>query len=296
MPLEDFIICVFCCVEELMDQVCKEIKLRTRGFSPKLSDSEVLTIEIVGEFLGLETDKKIGEYFQRHWKRWFPQLPCRTTFVRQAANLWRVKQMIQKLLALKLGAFDDPLHVIDGFPLPVCHFARARRGRLFKGEASYGRCASKKQVYFGFKGHLVVTGSGVITSFTLTPANVEEHQMVEELTDEIRGILIGDKGFISGALKDRLEKKHLDLQTPLKKNMKDERGPQHVRRIKSIRRIVETVICQLNERLNLGVVWARDSWHLIARFSRKVLAHTLGVFLNKQLGRSTIKFDQLIAV
>ena len=96
MPIEDFIISVFCCVEELMGKACNGCKIRQRGFSPKLSDSEVITIEIVGEFLGFDTDKKIWEYFLRHWNHWFPKLSCRTTFVRQAANLWRIEQMLQK--------------------------------------------------------------------------------------------------------------------------------------------------------------------------------------------------------
>lgn len=296
MPIDDFMIYVFCCVEELLGKVCNGLKLRQRGFNLKLSDSEVLTIEIVGEFFGFDTNKKIWEYFQRHWRNWFPNLPCRTTFVRQVANLWKVKQLLQKQLALDLGAFEDNLHVIDGFPVPVCHFARARRGELFKGEAGYGRCASKKQVYFGFKGHLLVTGSGIITAFILTPANVEEHSVVEELTKGIHGLLIGDKGFISDALKNRLKKNHIDLQTPLKKNMKDTRSPRFVSKIKGIRRIVETVIGQLNESLNLGVVWARDGWHLMARLARKVLTHTLGTFLNKLLGRPIIKFDGLVIV
>lgn len=294
MPIDDFIVYVFCCVEELMNKTCKGLKIRQRGFNPKLSDSEVITIEIVGEFLGLESDKKIWEYFVRHWKPWFPKLPCRTTFVRQAANLWRIKQLLQRQLALELGAFDDNLHVIDGFPIPVCHFARARRGVLFKGEAGYGRCASKNQVYFGFKGHLLVTGSGIITSFMLTPANIEEHSTVEDLTEGIQGLLIGDKGFISESLKSRLKKKNINLQTPLKKNMKDERDPNFLRKIKSIRRIVETVIGQLDESFNLGIVWARDTWHLISRLSRKIFAHTVGVFLNIKLNRRAIKFYDLI--
>jgi len=289
-------ISVFCCAEELLGKVCHGFRLRQRGFDPKLSDSEVITIEIIGEFLGFDTDKKIWTYFQRHWKSWFPNLPCRTTFVRQAANLWKIKQMLQRQLAINLGAFEDDLHVLDGFPIPVCHFARARRGKLFKGEANYGRCASKKQVYFGFKGHILITGSGIITSFMLTPANVEEHSVVEDLTRGIRGLLIGDKGYISGALKDRLEKNHIDLQTPLKKNMHDERNPQFVEQIKSIRRMVETVIGQLDERFSLGIVWAKDGWHLMMRIARKLLTHTVGAFLNKQLGRSTIKFDELITV
>ena len=58
MPIEDFIITVFC----LIDDECKKIaggnRLRTRGFEPKLSDSEVITMDVVGEFLGKDTDTR----------------------------------------------------------------------------------------------------------------------------------------------------------------------------------------------------------------------------------------------
>ena len=101
-----------------------EYPLRQRGFSPKLSDSEVLTMEIVGEFLGIDMEKHIWQYFRRHWSPWFPQLGSRSTFVRQAANLWCVKHIIQEKLATSLGAYVDQVHVIDGFPLPVCRLAR----------------------------------------------------------------------------------------------------------------------------------------------------------------------------
>jgi hypothetical protein len=50
MPIEDFIIKVYVCVDDFIKQL---EKLRKHGFEPKLSDSEVLTMEIVGEFLGL---------------------------------------------------------------------------------------------------------------------------------------------------------------------------------------------------------------------------------------------------
>ena len=39
---------------------------------PKLSDSEVITMEIVREFLGLNHDKQIWKYFSIHWLEWFP--------------------------------------------------------------------------------------------------------------------------------------------------------------------------------------------------------------------------------
>lgn len=42
------------------------------GFTPRLSDSEVITMEIVGEVLGHDGDKAIWAYFRRHWAAWFP--------------------------------------------------------------------------------------------------------------------------------------------------------------------------------------------------------------------------------
>jgi hypothetical protein len=34
----------------------------------------VLTIECVGEFLGIDTDKGLYEHFRRHYRDWFPAL------------------------------------------------------------------------------------------------------------------------------------------------------------------------------------------------------------------------------
>jgi hypothetical protein len=50
----------------LVDDRLKEQRLlRQHGPIPKVSDSEVLTMEVVGEFLGLDTDWAIYRYFRR---------------------------------------------------------------------------------------------------------------------------------------------------------------------------------------------------------------------------------------
>ena len=54
MPIDHFIISVYCCVEKLLNRALKNIKLRSRGFAPKFTDAEVITLEIVGEFLGFD--------------------------------------------------------------------------------------------------------------------------------------------------------------------------------------------------------------------------------------------------
>ena len=66
MPLEGFIIWVYCWINENMSKVLGDVKLRSRGFQPELSDSEVITMEIVGEFLLYDTDKAIWTYFKTH--------------------------------------------------------------------------------------------------------------------------------------------------------------------------------------------------------------------------------------
>ena len=59
-------------------------------------------------------------------------------------------------------------------PIPVCEFGRAHFSKCFKGEASYGRCPSKKQIYFGFKFHALTTVDGFLTDYVITPANVDD--------------------------------------------------------------------------------------------------------------------------
>ena len=130
MPLEDFIIAVLCCVEQMWPKAPGLSRLRPRGFAPKLADSEVITMEIVGEFLGFDSDQQIWKYFSSHWKSWFPALGSRSTFARQAANLWYIKQLLHQKVAWQLDAYTDSIHMIDGFPVPICQFARAKRCKI----------------------------------------------------------------------------------------------------------------------------------------------------------------------
>jgi hypothetical protein len=105
--IEYFIIAVFCKIDELLKEITVEHGVRAKGFAPALSDSEVLTMEIVAEYRGIETDIGIWKYFREHWQAWFPTLKSRTTFVRQAANLWQYKAILQQKLAEQLVALDD---------------------------------------------------------------------------------------------------------------------------------------------------------------------------------------------
>src|SRR5215211_4575427 len=138
MDRDDFIITVYCLVCEQYQAIQTSYSLRRGGFAPALTDAEVITLEICGEYFKLNTDQDIFDYFRAHYRAWFPALTERSLFVRQAANLWQVKAA-------------DPVQVIDTLPLPVCGLTRAPRERCFKMQADYGYCAAKDMHYYGFK-------------------------------------------------------------------------------------------------------------------------------------------------
>ena len=65
----------------------KQEAARTRPGAHAFLPYEVLTMEIVGEFLGIDDENGLYAYFRRHYAEWFPALRevHRTTFTRQMA-------------------------------------------------------------------------------------------------------------------------------------------------------------------------------------------------------------------
>src|SRR3712207_5341890 len=131
MDRDTFIIAVYCLVVNLYPQVVGMKRLRSRGFAPELTDEEVITMEICGEYFKHSTDKDLFDYFSTHYGHFFPALRERTRFVRQAADLWQIKAAIQQRLTIISGQASEPVQVIDTLPLPVCTYTRALRDRCF---------------------------------------------------------------------------------------------------------------------------------------------------------------------
>src|SRR5215210_9216039 len=98
MDRDTFIITVYCLVVEHYAVVASLFTLRRGGFQPALTDEEVITMEICGEFFKLHRDRDHFAYFHQHYPHFFPHLTDRSRFVRQAADLWLVKAAIQKRL------------------------------------------------------------------------------------------------------------------------------------------------------------------------------------------------------
>lgn len=294
MLTEDYIIEVYCVVDEIMKKNVKN-RIRLRGTTPELTDGELITMEIVGESMGMDKDTAIHAYFKNHWSHFFPKLGHRTTFARQAANLWKIKLQIQEAIVKKMLLDGGNLSIIDGLPMPICNFRRAKNLKVFRGSAAYGYCAAKDMHYYGFKGHLLIDKSGVVLGFTAAAANVDERDAMFDLVSEAAENILGDKGYICAPeTKDDLAQCGKKIHTPLRENMKDDRPKWFVNKLNNKRRLIETVIGQLTDRFNFEKVRARDLWHLTVRTGRKILAHTVDCYINHMLGNPILQFEKIL--
>jgi hypothetical protein len=287
VDLEEFIVTVFVLIDDLMQEVATTPgwrRIRRRGPAPRLHDSEVLTMVVVGEFLGHDTDTALYDYFRRHHAALFPVLPTvhRTTFARQAANLWAVTERLWALVLARVP-HDPGLALIDSVPAPVCRFAHGPRCQRFRGVAAHGYDASSKCTYYGLRFHLRVVWPGVLGAIAATAATIHDQDLVPELVAGRPGLAIGDRNYWNPPLREELRTEGVLLVAPFRKRSADPQ-PARSRLLNRVRRQVETTASQLVERYHRKRIWARDRWHLTSRVLRKALSHTIAILLNVERG------------
>ena len=294
MDLDTLIVTMFCLVDDNLSSLSPD-RFRERGPQPKLADSEVLTIELIGEYLGLSQDTAIFAYFRRHFAHFFPALITvhRTTFVRQSANLWKVKEALWQRLLEQSGC-DPSVAIVDSFPVAVCKFARAPRCKGFRGDASFGKDFTIKQTFYGFRFHVRVCWPGVITRLVMAPADRSDVAVVEDLVAQTQGYCLGDRNYWKPALRQDLSARGIEMLVPFKTASRDPE-PERSRSLSGVRYRIETVFSQLVERFQIKRVWARDMWHLSSRIMRKVLSHTAAIVVNRAEGNSPLRLADLLS-
>jgi hypothetical protein len=299
MTFADYLLELFYLIDSLME-TDNLSNLRQRGPAPRLSDSEVITIELAGEFLGIDADKKIWQHFRRYHLGEFPQLAHvdRSRFARQAADLWHVKRLLQRRIFELLPAADPAegriLWLIDSFPLRVCRIKRAAGAKLFGGQAAFGYDpTSMKDPFFGFRVHLLACDRGFCAGLELAPANVPDLPMAAELAPAEGGEGLGDRNYWGPDRQQAMQEKGFKLHAPFRKESSDP-WPGRSKLLSRLRQIIEPVIGQLAVRFNCQRTWARDLWHLCSRLSRKILSHTTAVLLNGRQGNPPLQLELLI--
>jgi hypothetical protein len=294
MTPQELLLEVFCLVDDEL-QALGLGRLRRRGPRPTLADSEVITIELVGAFWKRAADKDLFAHFRLHYRREFPGLAAvtRTTFARQAANLWRVKQLLHQRLARRLAA-GGPLWLVDSLPIHACQFARATFCRRFAGQADYGYDHVLKRTFYGFRLHLRASRDGVILAYQLAPARADARAVLPELALPGGSAGIGDRGYWDPELHRRLAAGGVRFLTPYQHKSRDP-DPARARRLSAVRYRLETVNGQLAERYNVKRPWAKDRWHLCHRLIRAILSHTVLVRVTVRAGIAPLSFDRLLA-
>lgn len=273
MGREEIIIRGYLTIEAAYQAVAQGRVIRQCGRAPGLTDAEAITLEVFGEMQGLHNDAAIWCHANAHWRGWFPALGSHKAYVKQCANLERIKQRI----FAHLYAPQDDVHITDGVSMPICHLARVRHNKLFRGEAAFGFCAAKDEYYCGFKGHVVTSLHQRVVGFTLAPANIDERDVLGNLCGSLSGLVIGDKGLLSKAKQAGLVEAGIGLQPPVRGNMHDPRPKATVQRLMKVRRRIETAIGQLVGFFGFSACKARAMWHLSSRLVRKILAYNLAI-------------------
>lgn len=280
---EDFILLVYTIIDDLYKQfVPASVSQRRNVNTAKMSDSEIITLSICGELVGTDSENAWYSFVKRNYRHLFPKLCSRTRFNRTRRALLQVTELLRQKLIQSFPIPSSRYFVIDSFPLPVCRFGRARFCHSFRADgANYGRCPSKKETYFGFKVHALITLEGYITAFEITPASVDDREGLRDLAENQFGLVIlGDKGYTGENLYDDMRKKGICLMSLKPSNYK-KNWPREIRQlIFRFRRRVETVFSELSEQLNAERVLAKSFRGLCTRLQNKVLGHNLCMAFN----------------
>lgn len=242
----------------------------------------MITISICGELVGVDSENAWFAFVQRNYRHLFPNLCSRSRFNRTRRALLQTTERLRQELVNVFPIPRDKYFVVDSFPLAVCKFGRARYCRAFRGQgADYGRCPSKKETYFGYKVHALITLEGYITSFDVTPASTDDREGLRDLTAGLRNVVIlADKGYVGEMLWQEMQEQGICLMALNRSNNKVD-WPQPVRqRIFCQRRRVKTVFSQLSGQLNAEWVLAKSIRGLYTRLSNKILAYNFCLALN----------------
>ena len=280
---EDFILLVYTIIDDLYQQfVPSSVSQRRNITTAKMSDSEIITLSICSELAGVDSENAWYSFVKRNYRHLFPNLCCRTRFNRTRRNLLQVTELLRQKIPLVFPIPDSRYFVIDSFPLPVCKFGRARYCRSFREDgANYGKCPSKKETYFGFKVHALITLEGYITAFEITPASVDDREGLRDLAEICLGLaVLGDKGYTGETLIEDMREKGICLMSLKPSNYKTN-WPRKLRQlIFRFRRRVETVFSQLSEQMNAEKVLDKNYRGLCTRLQNKILGHNLCMAFN----------------
>jgi hypothetical protein len=218
----------------------------------------------------------------------------RTTFSRQAANLWKAKERLwQELVS---GTPHDPTFALaDSLPLPRrAPSPEPTAVGVLRERQPLAKTRSPQADLLRLQGAREgLLWPGVISRISVAPANAPELSVLPELTERTFGPIVGDRNYHSPKRRQELAGMGVELLAPYSSKKRDPH-PKRSAFLSRLRYRIDTVFSQLTERYSVKKVWARDLWHLASRLLRKILSHTVAFLLNHQMDNPPLQLSKLL--
>jgi hypothetical protein len=286
MDLDSFLVSLYVLVDDWwkLDRASRPPK---PGRPALLSDPEVITLAILAQWPRFRSERDFWRFAQARLRPYFPALCSQSQLNRRIRALAPQLRLLQRAFSEALTDPSAVYRVMDTTLIPAIVRVRASRRRLFCGQATFGRSASKTEWVYGFKAALVVDPSGVITAFGLAPASSDERPIGEALIASDRyGSYLADKGFTGVEWERHWMERYgaLVVATPYDDSRRAWSRADR-RWASGKRQIIEGVIGQLKDFFSLERHRAKTLGGLLARLAAKVAAYTCGQRINDSLGR-----------
>ncbi len=283
---EDAVTVLFC----LADDAYRLLNPRANSYGSikRLSDSEVLTLALLQQLRGVESERS----FLRDAERFFAHLfPGVVGLVPSSLNrrLRKLRRFLEPLRRAVLGELvgDPETLIVDSTLLAVLHPRQVAQSAGFDG-AGWVRWGSF--AVYGVKLHLVCSTNRVPLSYELTAANAADVLLVRDLLagtgleeETVARRLLGDLAYRSGPLKEELAEAGVLLATE-----RAERRP-------AVRQQVEVCFAALKGVFGMDGTLAKTLVGLVTRIAAKVAAYTYGLYVNRLLGRPQGRIKELWA-
>jgi hypothetical protein len=253
----------------------------------RLSDSEVIALALFQQLRGVESERSFLRDAERFFSHLFPGVVGLhpSSFHRRVRKLRCFLEPLRRNVLSEMVGDPETL-LVDSTLLSVLHPRQVSQGSGFSG-AAWVRWGSFS--VYGVKLHLICATNGIPLSYELTPANVADVSLTEELIaeaalgDGVARRLLGDLAYNSKELKKALAEVGILLAT--------ERSERRA----GVRQQVEIALSSLKRVFGLGETLASTLVGLATRIAAKIAAYTYAFLINRVLGRSQGHIKELWA-
>jgi IS5 family transposase len=252
------------------------------GRRPLVTDAELVALAVAQAAIGISSDRQFLGLIGKLLPGWFSHLPEQSQYNRRLRALVGLISIVQQQLARWLDA--GGVRLADGSQLAVANYAGCQQRSHFAGFARYGFTRSQHRYIWGVRLVLLTDSCGVPLGYTIAPANEHEFEpLADLLTGTPAEVVIADKAFWGHRRRERLAADGITLLTPERTRTATNSGRE--RALASTRLVIESVFANLKGQMRLEHHLAKTPAGLAVRIAQRILALTLGIFLNRLSGR-----------